>query len=54
MARLKIMRQQGSPWWASTEEERKLKDLYSIDKDKGKVMGYDIALLLQYNPVQLR
>jgi hypothetical protein len=31
----------------------KLKDFYSIDKDKGKEVGYDIALLLESNPVQL-
>jgi hypothetical protein len=31
----------------------KLKDFYSIDKDKGKEVGYDIGLLLEYNPVQL-
>jgi hypothetical protein len=30
-----------------------LKDFYSIDKDKGKEVGYDIAILLEYNPVQL-
>jgi hypothetical protein len=28
----------------------RLKNFYSIDKDKGKEVGYDIALLLDYNP----
>jgi hypothetical protein len=31
----------------------KLKDFYSIDKDKGKEVAYDIGLLLEYNPVRL-
>jgi hypothetical protein len=31
----------------------KLKDFYSIDKDKDKEVGYDIALLLECNSVQL-
>jgi hypothetical protein len=31
----------------------KLKDSYSIDKDKGKEVEYDIALLLEYSPVRL-
>jgi hypothetical protein len=31
----------------------KLKDSYSIDKDKGKEVGYDIELLLEYNLVRL-
>jgi hypothetical protein len=59
MARLKIMGPQGSPCWAPTEEELndyrkiKLKDFYSIDKDKGTEVGYDIGLLSEYNPVRL-
>jgi hypothetical protein len=56
MARLKIIGPQGSPCWAPTEEEIndhrkiKLKDFYSIDKAKGKEVGYDIALLLGHRP----
>jgi hypothetical protein len=30
----------------------KLKDSYSIDKDKCKEVAYDIALLLEYNRVK--
>jgi hypothetical protein len=28
-----------------------LKDSYSIDKDKGKEVGYDIGLLLEYKKI---
>jgi hypothetical protein len=41
MARLKIVEPQGSPCWAPT------------DKDKGKEVGNDIALLLEYSHVPL-
>jgi hypothetical protein len=59
MARLKIMGPQGSTCWAQQKKKLndyrkiKLKDFYSIDKDKGTEVGYDIGLLLEYNPVRL-
>jgi hypothetical protein len=50
MARLKIMGPPGSP--AGLQQKKKLndyrkiklKDFYSIDKDKGKEVGYDIMI----------
>jgi hypothetical protein len=59
MAKLKIIGPQGSPCGLQQKKKLndhrtiKLKDFYSIDKDEGKEVGYDITLLLEYNPLQL-
>jgi hypothetical protein len=54
MARLKNHRTARSQKKKLNDRRKiKLKDSYSIDKDKGKEVGYDIALLLECNHLRL-